>query len=356
MMRILITCLITATTAMAQAQSKASPKPTPTPAATQTNPASGAPTLHTRDELPPPIPPEQTIITVHGLCASETGAANKAAVPTTQDCVIKVTKGQFDNLLNAFNPSNQPVPQASRRKLAEAYVDLLIFAEAAKAAGVENTPAYQEVMRVLRLKTMGDLYRNQLAEQFRNPSPEEIEAYYKENESKFEGAKLSRIFLPKNDPNPKATEEQKQQYQKKVLQVADDFQARAAKGEEMAKLQKEAYTSLGISAPPPNTDLSLARRGAFPAKLEQDIFSHKAGEVFRSEDGSGYLIYRVENRQPIPLDSVKDEITRQLGRTKMEQKTKELTAPVHADLDEAYFGPPAPGVPAGQPPVPNRPR
>ena len=38
-------------------------------------------------------------------------------------------------------------------------------------------------MRVLRMKTLADLYRNQLAEQYRNPSQQEIEDYYKANQT-----------------------------------------------------------------------------------------------------------------------------------------------------------------------------
>lgn len=91
----------------------------------------------------------------------------------------------------------------------------------------------------------------------------------------------------------------------------------------------------------------------FPPKLEQEIFSHKAGEVFRSDDGNGYMIYRVESQQPSPLDSVKAEIIREITRRKMEEKIKELTAPVHADFNESYFGPPAPAEPDRRPPVPN---
>jgi parvulin-like peptidyl-prolyl isomerase len=116
----------------------------------------------------------------------------------------------------------------------------------------------------------------------------------------------------------------------------------------MAKLQKDAYTSLGITAAPPTTDLSLARHGMFPPKLDQEIFSHKAGEVFRSDDASGSMIYRVDSRQTSPLESVKAEISQQLFRQKMEAKTKELNAPVHAEYDDKYFGPP---VKAG-PPMP----
>jgi hypothetical protein len=254
---------------------------------------------------------------------------------------MTVTKQQFDNLVKSFNTNNQNVSPAQRRKLGQSYVELLIFSEAAKAAGVENTPAFAEVMRVLRMKTLADLYRNQLAEQYRNPSQQEIEDYYKANPDKFEGAKLSRIFIPTNDPDPQATAEQKAAYQKKAEQVVADIQARAAKGEDMSKLQKDAYTALGIAATPPATDLGLARHGTFPPKIDQEIFSHKAGEVFRSDEATGHMIYKVESRQTSPLESVKNEIIQQLFRQKMEAKTKELNSAVHTEYDEKYFGPPA---------------
>ena len=350
MTRSLIICILLAVTAAAQKPqnppSKQPPAATPSASpATQATP----PSLLKRDEKPAEVPPNQPVINVKGLCPAETNVATNTKVPSTAECSTSITKEQFDNLVKAFNSNNQPITQAQRRGLAEKYVELLVFSEAAKSAGVENTPTYAEVMRVLGLKTLGDLYLNQLAEQYRNPPEQEIEAYYQANQQKYEAAKLSRIFLPKNDPDPKATPEQKQDYQKKVQQVSDDIQARAAKGEDMAKLQKEAYTSLGITAAPPNTELSLARHGTFPPKLDQEIFSHKAGEVFRSDDANGFMIYRVDSRQTSPLESVKAEISQQLFRQKMEAKTKELNAPVHAQYDEKYFGPPAPAGPP-QPP------
>lgn len=352
MTRSLIICILLAITAAAQKPQSTPSKQTPAaPAATPSpSPAGHAapPSLMKRDEKPAEVPPNQPVISIKGLCPADTNVATSNKVPSTAECSMTVTKEQFDNLVKSFNTSNQPVTQAQRRGLAEKYVELLVFSEAGKSAGVENSPTYAEVMRVLRLKTLGDLYLNQLAEQYRNPPEQEIEAYYQANQQKYEAAKLSRIYLPKNDPDPKATPQQKQDFEKKVQQVSDDIQARAAKGEDMAKLQKEAYTSLGITAAPPNTELSQARHGTFPPKLDQEIFSHKAGEVFRSDDPSGYMIYRVDSRQPSPLESVKAEISQQLFREKMEAKTKELNAPVHAEYDDKYFGPP---VKAG-PPVP----
>jgi len=61
----------------------------------------------------------------------------------------------------------------------------------------------------------------------------------------------------------------------------------------------------------------------------------------------------VESRQPIPLETVKEDISNQIFRRKMEEKTKELTAPVHTDLDENYFGPAGASAPTLRPPAPN---
>jgi hypothetical protein len=354
MIRRLIICIFLTSIALAQTPKKQKPASTPAAAPTATpTPQATPPSLLKRDEKPAELPPDAPVITVQGLCPAETSPAISNTVPSTKDCAITVTKQQFDNLVKAFNTNNQNVTPAQRRNLGQSYVELLIFSEAAKAAGIENTPGYIEVMRVLRLKTLGDLYRNQLAEQYRTPSQQEIEDYYKTNQDKFEGAKLTRIFIPTNNPDPQATATQKQDYQKKVQQVADDIQARAAKGEEMSKLQKDAYTSLAIAATPPTTELGLARHGAFPPKIDQEIFSHKAGEVFRSDDGTGHMIYRVESRQSSPLESVKAEIVQQIFRQKMEAKTKELNAPVHAEYDEKYFGPPVAPTPPGPPQPPN---
>jgi hypothetical protein len=350
-LRTLITCL-GATMVLGQI----SPKPPAAPSQSQSRPTPAAPpSLLKHDEAPAPVAANEPVLTVHGVCPAPTGNATKPVVPSAQDCVTTVTKEQFDSLVSAFNQTNQPITPAIRRQMGQAYVDLLIFSEAARAAGVENSPAFAEVMRVLRMKTLGDLYRNQLVEQFRNPSQQEIEAYYKSNEAKYEGAKLSRIFIPKNDPDPQARADQKEAYQKKAGQIASDIQARAAKGEPMDKLEKDAYASLSITSPPPSTDLSTIRHGVFPPKLDQEIFSHKAGEVFRSDDGNGFMIYRVDSRQPVPLDSIKDEIVREIARHKMDDKIKELTTPVHSDFNEDYFGKPVAAEPEARPvPKPSR--
>jgi len=355
MMRILITSLLAVATVMPPAQSQSGQKPTLSPAQTPASQGtpSALPTLKQPQDRAADIPPNHPVITIKGLCLADEAPATKSTVPSTKDCTVDVTKEQFDKLLKAFNPNSQAVTQAQLRQVGQSYVELLIFSEAGKAAGIQDTPTFAEVMRVLRLKTLGDLYRNELAEKYRTPPDAEIEAYYKANEAKFQSAKLNRIYVPKNDTDPKATEAQKQAYPAKAKQVADDMQARAAKGEAVDKLQKEAYTTLGITQTPPNTEMTNVRHGVLPASIDQEIFSHKAGDVFRSEDSNGFVIYHLETLQTMPLDSaVKQEISREIFRKKMDDKFKELTGPVKASYDEGYFGPPTPPAPAGLPQTP----
>src|SRR5262249_25948501 len=67
---------------------------------------------------------------------------------------------------------------------------------------------------------------------------------------------------------------------------------------------------------------------------------------------AGYTIYKVESRDFMPLDKVKDEISREIGRTNLEAKNKEINTGIHAELNESYFGPATPppsAVPPGSP-------
>src|SRR5689334_21381206 len=60
------------------------------------------------------IASDQPVITLHGLCDNKTSSS--------APCETKVTREQFDALLQAFNPGHQNITPAMRRNLAQAYV------------------------------------------------------------------------------------------------------------------------------------------------------------------------------------------------------------------------------------------
>jgi|SRR5579864_1036350 len=334
--------LVAAAACSAQGTAKPLPQLQP-PASKTTPPQSGAPAAST--DAAAAVPASAPIITVKGVCATPA----KTAAASPESCTTTVTKEQFEKLLNALNSSNQNIAPAMRRNLAQAYVELLAYAQAAEKNGIEKDPKFIEVMHLVRMRTLADLYRRDLEEKDRNPPAADIQAYYNQNVSRYEEIKLSRIFIPAKNPSAQG----KDDWEKKAAQLAQDLRDRAAKGEDMEKLQKEAYTTLGLTINPPNTLVGARRRGMLAQPEEQELFTLKPGEVSKVEqEPAGYIIYKVDSRQTLPLDQVKDEISRELFRQKLDAQLKSVTGSVQAEFNDQYFGPPAnpPGAAMKAPP------
>ena len=350
------------TTPQPTPQATPAPQPVPPPHATP------RPSPPAQPDTAATVAPTAPVITVHGVCNSTApkrpaaAGARKTATPAASasgPCETIITKAQFEKLLETVNSN---VPVGMRRNIAQAYVELMAFAQAAQKAGVENDPKFAEQLRLLRMQAMVGIYRRNMEEKNRNPSPQEISTYYNQNLPKYEEIKLGRIFIPAKNPSS-AT---KDDWEKKAQQVANDMHDRAAKGEDFEKLQKEAYTTLGLTIAPPNTSVGTRRRGMLTPAEEQELFALKPGDVSKVEqEPAGYIIYKVESKQTLPQEQAKDEISRELFRQKMESQMKAINSGVKADFNDQYFGastpPPStimppgaqsPNAPAPKPPTP----
>jgi PPIC-type PPIASE domain len=319
-------------TSQSSAAKSQSPSPTPKPSASpqpvEQNPADTISADHKPGEktAAEALPPATPVITLRGVCSDGASASG---------CTRKITKADFDKLLSLVAPPNQQAQPGARRNLAQRYVELLAIAEAAKKAGVENSPEFA----LLRLRALTEAYQHQLDEQFRTPRAAEVDAYYKEHVADFESLNLRRIYIPRNDPSGKGTAEEKEAFSKKVASLADEIRDRAAKGEDLEALQKDTYSKLGLTTTPPSTQVGAIRKGSLPQGLDKELFGLTPGGIYKSDEPNAFVIYKVEGRQTLPLDSVKDEIARTLHRRKMEDKLKEITAAVKADYNDTYFGP-----------------
>lgn len=236
------------------------------------------------------------------------------------------------------------IPPNMRRNVAQQLVELLALAQAAEKAGIDKEPSFAEFMKVQKLTVLGNLYGRSLDEKYKHPPQSEIDAYYKEHQGDFQEAKLHRVYVPKLDPTGKSTTpEQKAAYTEKAKQIADDLYARAQKGEDMQKLQKDAYTALGITTTPPPTELGAIRKGALSPQTDKAVFALAPGGVYKSDEPAAFIIYKLDNKQQLSEDNVKEEISRMLYQQKMQGRRKEISNSVHATFDDKYFGA---GVPA----------
>jgi PPIC-type PPIASE domain len=331
MIRIVVTVILMAAAVLAQTALVSPQAPTPPPVA-----APGPPKLAGPAELAP----DAVVITIHGVCR-----AGKSP------CVTTVTRDQFDTIVSAmtFNTPGQALTAAAMRNFAENYVQSLTVADAAEKAGVDQDPRFQELMNIMRLRILADAYRHSLQEKYSKPSPQEIEAEYMRNVGKFSQVALDRIFIPKF--NPKSPRENRAEFEKKAQQLAGEVRDRAARGEDMGKLQAEAYKALGLT-PPPTTDIGTRRIASLPPAIEREISALKAGAVSQvGSESAGFTIYKVRNRETLPLEQVKVEIIREIYQKKMDEAIKAVQDRVHADFEPQFFGPKGPPIapPAAKP-------
>ena len=295
-----------------------------------------APSLPQQPLNPDNVAPNAPVVTIHGVCPRDTVSA-KTGSAKSDSCQTVITKEQFNSMLSGMNLAAQISSPAAMRSFAESYAQLLAMASEGEKAGAENDPRFQELMRIARVRALADSYRHSLEEKYSNPPQEEIEAYYKENISKYDSFKVERIIIPSINTN--RTPAARAEYQKKFQQMANDIHERAARGEETQKLQDEVYKTLSLPSSP-KTDLGTKRKGGLPAGIEKDLLALKPGEVTKLENEmSGMNIYKLRSRDTLPLELVKAEIVRDLHQKNMEIALKAVTGSIHPELNEQFFGP-----------------
>jgi hypothetical protein len=314
-------------------------------------PDSGTPQKKTTEDQRQPatntessVHPEDAVITLRGVCS---GSASEAR-PKDESCKTVVSRHDFEFLENSINLGGKPITMGARQNLAKTYAEYLVYEQPAKQAGLENTDRYAEIMHWLRLRMLTDLLREKIVEEYRAPSDAEMAHYYQENVADFDRVHVARILVPRKLPLPgdeKLTGEKgKEERDQKLLAKANEVRARALKGDDPEKIQKDLYSALGLTATP-STDLGKQGRKDFLVDESTELFSLKPGDVSKVEaEQASYVIYKVIDRETLPEDAVKTQISREIARRNIEKANQAITQPVQPEYNEKYFGPPVPQV------------
>ena len=335
-----LVCLLLAGLAYGQAAPPATP------------PAAGAKADQSASAVPDKAPevkvgPDDPVITLKGFCAdaSQQGEA----------CKTVITREQFEKLSEALQPGMAP---AMRRQLATAYARMLRMSSAAEKRGLDKDAKYDEMMQFARMQILSQQLNHALQEDSGKVSDADIENYYKKNEASYEQATFARIVVPRAKQIAAAktdekaggktpvkaaaeqppTEEQRKAAAEAMTKVADALRARAVKGEDFDKLQKEAYAAAGLTGNLPNTKMEKVRATALPAN-HHAIMDLKPGEVSEviSDPNSEHYIYKLVSKETLPLDTVKTEIRGAISSQRYRDSMQSFQGNV--DLNDAYFGP-----------------
>ena len=267
---------------------------------------------------PPPVdpaaavPPTAVVITIKGVCSaqSKTAAAKAtAAKPATAaktaavkssaaDCKTVITKAEFETLASHLAPNVTP---QMKKQLASLLPQWIIMSDQAKKKGLDKTPQFEDRVKVLKMQILSQELRQDMQDEAGKISPEEIEEYYKEHADAYEQFNLDRLFVPrtkqiepqtKEDKNEKLSEEAQkasqasekakaEEAEQEMTQLAESLRARAAAGEDFAKLQKEAFAAAGMKMDSPTVNLPSVRRTGLPP-AQSAVLDLKPGKFRRS--------------------------------------------------------------------------
>ena len=322
------------------------------------------------DEAPAPkvpasqVPPTAAVITIQGLCpaagaaaSSKADGAKTAAKPASSaSCKTVITRAQFEKLADALNPQ---MPLPTKRQLAEAYPRLLLFAQKARAMGLDKDPQFQEMMRFATMQLLAQNLTRSLQKKAGNISDAEVAKYYQDNPSRFQQVELLRIFIPKSKQHvPEAGSSTPPKVdtaadEAAMKTVAEKIHTDAAGGGDFQKLQQQAFEAAGIKSQSPNVNLGKLTREGLPTN-HQKVFELQAGQVSELlDDPGGYYIYKVASKQMVPLEQAKGEIRNLLQQQAFRQQMEGMIGSVKPELNQAYFASPAPQRPgAGAPKTP----
>jgi hypothetical protein len=283
-----------------------------------------------------PIGMSEPVITIHRVCD------DRATVPMAdaKSCNTVITRETFEKLINSMNVAGKTLTPETRRNLAETYAQYLALEQPAAKTGLESTPQYAEIMRWWRLRTLADMYRGNLQEQFKNPSPEEIHAYYTEHLSSYQRIRVERVLIPRS----RSTTEEAKRNDQKAQDAATEARERMVKGENPELIEKDAYAALGITSFPP-AELGSLGRSAFPPEQSEELFSLDPGQVSKVEtEATSYVIYKLISKQTLPEDGVKEEISRSIAQRKYGDIIRSINESAKPEINDAYFGPVGPAA------------
>jgi hypothetical protein len=302
------------------------------------------------------VPMDATVITVDGLC--ENSSSDKSA----GTCKTTFTREQFEKILNAVQPN---MPARARRQFANRYVNALIMSDKAHDQGLDRGPAFEQKMAIARMQILASMLNQSMQEKASQVSDDDIKDYYEKNKPDFEEVAMQRIFIPKTVQQtskvkltPAEQEKATKAGEATMKAEADKIRARAAAGDDLVKLQEDAFTVAGIKTKAPSTDMGQVRRNGLPPAQASvmDLKTGAVSEVF--SDASGYFVYKVGAKDTLPLDKAEDEIKGTLRGQRLQAEMKNVQQSATINLDEAYFGPDVPmrpGMPGMPPGMPGRP-
>ena len=253
----------------------------------------------------------------------------------------KITKAQFERFIANLPPQVQAqLQQLPKRRVAEDLASLKAFSQEARRRKIDQQDAVKQQIDVqVDNVLVGALYAD--IEKSVATSDADLEAYFNTHKGEFEQVRARHILIRYKGSAVPLKSGQKDLTKEEALAKAQDLKKQLAGGADFAELAKKESDDAGSGAQ--GGDLGSFGKGMMVPAFEQAAFALTENQISDPiETQFGYHIIQTQELVGRTWQSVRDKIE---GKVKPEAARKAMEAiksGAKVDLNEAYFGAPAP--------------
>jgi parvulin-like peptidyl-prolyl isomerase len=254
---------------------------------------------------------------------------------------IKITAAQYDDIIGSLPAQAQANIRAmGKRVFGERIAELMVLTQEAEKRKLDQDPRVREQITFQRQNLLAQAMFEDLQKNMKVDDAA-IEKYYNEHKSEYEVLKGRHILIRvKGAPvqgipgKPELTDEE-------ALGKAQAIRKRLIAGEDFATLAKAESDDIGTLAQ--GGDLGEFRKGMLVPPVEEAAFAAKVGEFTEPvKSPFGYHILQVQSHVTKTVAEARSEIEPKVRPELASQAVAELRKSFHVEMDDSYFGPPAP--------------
>jgi peptidyl-prolyl cis-trans isomerase C len=289
--------------------------------------------------------------------------AAASAAPGNDDKVVltigtqKITAKEYDDFVNSLPQQYQAYARgAGKRAFGEQIVQLTVLSMEAEKAKLDQDPKVQKELMFQRENLLAGVMFQELQKNAKVDDAA-IQKYYDAHKSDYETVTARHILIRVKGAPMQAPTGKPELSDEEGLAKAQEVRKRLAAGEDFAKVAKEVSDDTGSASMGGN--LGSFKRGMMVPPFEQAAFAAKVGDISDPvKTPFGYHIIQVESHETKSLADSKSDIEGKLRPDIARQQVDALRGNVTVNLDESFFGPPAPVAkpgpvaPATPPPAP----
>lgn len=242
------------------------------------------------------------------------------------------TSVEMTNVLNGAPPT---VRQSASQRPKEFLVQLAMMSELAGQArklGLHERPPASERMRWTDMQTLMQAKIDETMKGISN-SAQEQEAYYNNNQKKYQTARVKMIYIPYSlAPAPPGA----------ANRPRTESEAKARAQEVLAKLKSGAEFTLLVQEYSEDPQ-SKANKGDFmpilatdtrvPEDIKKAIFSTAPGAVTPPmQQPNGYYLFRVEESGVIPYQQIRNQIYEEMRQAKFQKWFEDVRSSIKVKI------------------------